>query len=215
MRKFIPVLLLGFTLLAAAVEVEAGRQVAEGNTQADEAQIKDRAKLFYQDLLKNDRIAALELVATDSKNQFLNNRYAGLMDFRVVGVAVEPTGDKATVRVIRVTLVPRVSQPFDFEVIDTWQRSNGQWYLVLPPPGELNTPFGKIKLDKDNSKDNPDLDALKQKIQQHYKNVDPEQYVRALQKVIVNSDASGAKPPDKQPAQPSPSTQDDNHKPQT
>lgn len=200
MKKFIRLLFLGFTLLAAAVEVKAGQQVAEEKAQPEESQLKDRVKAFYQDLLKNDRVAALELVATESKNQFLNSRYAnGLVDFRVVGVEVEQSGDRAKARVVRVTRVPKVGQPFDLEIIDTWQRSNGQWYLVLPPPGEVNTPFGKLKLSTDSSKhDSAEVEAIRQKIEQHYKNVDPDQYIRALQKVAGNSieePKAGAKQP--------------------
>ena len=231
MKKFIRLLFLGFTVLATAVEIRAGQQVAEGKAQPEEPQLKDRVKLFYQDLLKNDRVAALELVATDSKNEFLKNRYApGLVDFRVVSIEMQQTGDQATVRVVRVTRVPKVGQPLDLEINDTWQQSNGQWYLVLPPPGELNTPFGKIKFNTDNSKPSgPEAEAMRQKIEQHYKNVDPDQYIRALQKVAGNSaeePKAGGKPPqagapdsktDSQQTKPTPTTpaQGDNpNKPQ-
>jgi len=217
MSKFIRMLFLGFALFAAAAEVEAGRQDAAGKPQPQDAQLRDRVKLFYQDLLKGDRLAALELVSPDSKNQFLNNRYPGLTDYQVVGIEVEQSGEKATARVIRVTRIPNVGQPLDLEVIDTWQRSNGQWYLVLPPPGELNTPFGKIKLgiDKDSSKaNNPEAEAMRQKIQERYKNVDPDQYIRALQKVAIDPTTVRAKPDDKQQPQPAPTTTQ-NDKPKT
>jgi len=216
MKKLIRLLFLGFTVLTAALEVKAGQQVADRKAQPEESQLKERVSLFYQDLLKNDRVAALELVATDSKNQFLNNRYAGLIDFRVVGIEVQQTGDRATVRVVRVVRVPKVGQPIDLEINDTWQQSNGQWYLVLPPPGELDTPFGKIKSNSDNSQaSGPEADAMRQKIEQHYKNVDPDQYLRALQKVANNPATPAAKPAEKQPSsQPAPATTQDD-KPKT
>jgi len=215
MRKFIRVLLLGFTLLAVATEVKAGRQVPEGKAQPEEAQLKDRVKLFYQDVLKNDRMAALELVGTDSKNQFLNNQSAGLIDFRVVSIEVEQSGDRAIARVVRVMRVAGFGQPLDLEVNDTWQRSNGQWYLVLPPPGELDTPFGKMKLDTDSKPSEAEIEAMKRKIQQRYQNVDPDQYIRALQKVANNPATADVKPSDKQksPAPP-PTTPSDKPKPQ-
>jgi hypothetical protein len=217
MRKFIRVLFLGFTLLAVAAELKAGRQVAEGKAQPEEAQLKDRIKIFYQDVLKNDRMAALDLVAADTKNQFLNNRYAGLIDFRIVGIDVEQSGDRAIARVVRVVRFANIGQPLDLEVNDTWQRSNGKWYLVLPPPGELDTPFGKMKLDTDSKPGDAEVDAMKRKIQQRYQNVDPDQYIRALQKVANKATtAADAKPSDKQQSQPAPATttQSDKPKPQ-
>jgi hypothetical protein len=213
MRKFIRVLFLGFTLFVVGVEVKAGRQAAEGKPQPEEAQLKDRVKVFYQDVLKNDRIAALDLVATESKNQFLNNRYTGLIDFRVVGIEVEQSRDRATVRVVRVMRFTGFGQPLDLEVNDTWQRSNGQWYLVLLPPGELDTPFGKMKLDTDSKPGDAEVDAMKRKIQQRYQNVDPDQYIRALQKVANNPAKADAKPSDKEQSQPAPATTTQSEKP--
>ena len=214
MSKFIRMLFLGFALFAAAAAVEAGRQVAAGKPQPEDAQLKDRVKLFYQDLLKGDRLAALELVSPESKNQFLKNRFAGLTDYQVVGIEVDQSGEKATARVIRVTRIPNVGQPLDLEVIDTWQRSNGQWYLVLPPPGEVDTPFGKMKLGTDGTQSNAEANAMKQKIEQRYKNVDPDQYIRALQKVAIDPTTVRAKPDDKQQSQPAPTTTQ-NDKPRT
>jgi hypothetical protein len=204
MKRTISVLVLGFTLFATAAEMEAGQQVAEGNTQLEEAHLKERVNLFYQDLLKNNRMAALELVAPDSKNQFLNNRYDGLMDFRIVGITVEQSGDRAAARVVRVMRLANFGQPLDLEINDTWQRSSGQWYLVLPPPGELDTPFGKMKFDAESKPSDAEIDAMKHRIQQRYQNVDPDQYIRALQKVVNKPAAADANPTDKQQSQPPP-----------
>lgn len=193
---------LGFAVLAATIEFGAGRQVPEGKAQSGEAQLKERSKQFYEDVLKNDRVSALELVAPDSKNQFLNNKYPGLVDFRVVGVEVAPSGDRATVHVVRVVRVFHMAQPLDLDVNDSWQRSNDQWYLVLPPPGELDTPFGKIKASTDGKQSNLEVEAMKQRIQQRYDNVDPDQYLRALHKAMLNQAEATVKPADKQQAQP-------------
>lgn len=216
MTKCIRVLFLGFTFLVATVGAKAGRQVADGKVQPEEAQLKDRVTLFYLDLLKNDRMAALELVALDSRNLFLNNRYEGLSDFRVVGIDVEKSGDWATARVVRVVRAPNAGQLLDLQINDKWQRSNGQWYLVLPPPGELDTPFGKIKFDPDRKPSDAEVDAMKRRIQQSYQNVDPDQYIRALQKVAKKSATVDEKPSDKQQSQSAPAatTQSDKPKPQ-
>ena len=108
--------------------------------------------------------------------------------------------------VVRVTRVAHAGQLMDLDINDTWQRSNDQWFLVLPPPGELNTPFGKMKVGMETQENNPEAEAMKQKIQEKYNNVDPDQYLRALQKILVNSDVPATKPADKQAAQPTPAT---------
>lgn len=196
MKQSIRVLFLGFTLLAAGVGVNAEQQaVEEEKAQPTESQIKDRVKSFYEALLKNDRVAALDLVASDSKNQFLNSQFAaGLIDYRVVGVELEQSGERAKVHVVRVMRIAKMGQPLDVQIIDTWQQSNGQWCFVLPPPGEVDTPFGKIKLGTNTDKKSTiDADAMRQRVEEHYKNVDPDQYLRALQKIARNS-AEGVKP---------------------
>jgi len=213
MKKCIRVLFLGFTLFAAGTEVKAGPQVAEEKAQPEEAQLKERVKLFYQELLRNDRIAALQLVATSSKNQFLNNRYDGLSDFRVMGIEVEKSGDRATARVVRVTRLPKGGQLMDLQINDTWQRSDGQWYLVLPPPGELDTPFGKMKSDSDGKPSSAEADSMRQRIQQSYQNVDSDQYLRALQKVLKKPTIADAKLSDNQQPQPAPATTTQSDKP--
>lgn len=218
MSKCIRMLFLGFAALAATAECGAGRQVTDGKATSGESQtqLKERATQFYQDLLKNDRVSALELVAPDSKNQFLNNKYPGLVDFRIVGVELAPSGDRATVHVVRVVKLPNFGQPLDLDINDTWLRSSEQWYLTLPPPGELDTPFGKMKFNADAKQSNADVEAMRQKIQERYKNVDPDQYLRALRKAEASQATTGAKPADKQtPAEPAPTTTvDDKPKPQ-
>ena len=206
MKKVILVMLLAFALPSMAGKVWAGQQPPEEKPQPEVAQIKDRVSLFYRDVLKNDRMAALDLVATDSKNRFLNNRYDGLSDFRITGIEIEQNGDRATVRVVRVMQVPNFGQALDLEINDTWQRSGGQWYLVLPPPDELDTPFGKMKFGTDSKPTESEADAMKQRIQQRYQNVDPDQYIRALQKVANNSTTDELKSTDKQQPQTAPTT---------
>ena len=216
MSKFTRISLLAFVVLLAMAPLGAAKQVPEEKAQPVEAQLKERVTLFYKDLLKNDRLSALELVSPESKNQFLNNKYSGLTDFRITGVEIGQDGQKATVHVVRVTRVAHAGQLMDLDINDTWQRSNDQWFLVLPPPGELNTPFGKMKVGMETQENNPEAEAMKQKIQEKYNNVDPDQYLRALQKVLVNSDVPATKPTDKQAAQPTPPTptQDTKPKPQ-
>jgi hypothetical protein len=216
MKKLIPVLFLGFALLGAKLDLLVGQQVTEGKAQPEQSQIKDRVSLFYNDVLKNDRMAALELVAQDSKNLFLNSRYDGLTDFRIAGIDLELSGDRAVVHVVRVLRVPSFGQPLDIEVNETWQRSDGLWYLVLSPPSEMETPFGKMKFETDSKPSDSEAAAMKQKIEHTYKNVDPDQYIRALQKVVNPPVAPEAKPSDKQPqsqSAPATTTQSDKPKP--
>lgn len=195
MRKYLSCLLLGVSCF-----VLTGRGVrAQQPAASDEAQLKERVKAFYQDVLKVNRVAALDLVAADSKNQFLNNRYDGLVDFRIAGVEIDPAGERATAKVVRVIRVPNFGQPLNVEVTDTWQRNGGQWYLVLPPVTEMDTPFGKLKFDPNDRKSSQEVEEMKQRIQQHYQNVDPDQYIRALQKVAIKPAEPDAKASDKPP----------------
>lgn len=194
MRKFVICSLFCLAPLALTVSGRPAQQSPSANVQSADAQIRERVKTFYQDILKNDRVAALDFVATASKNQFLNNRYEGLSDFRISSVTLAPEGSKATVKVIRVTHVATFSQPLEIDVLDTWQLVNGQWYFVLPPPGEIDTPFGKMKFDPNNKPNDAETQAMKQRIDRAYQNVDPDQYIQALQKVAPPSDAGAVTP---------------------
>jgi len=74
-----------------------------------------------------------------------------------------------------------------------------------------------MKLNTDSQPSEAEVDAMKRKIQQRYQNVDPDQYIRALQKVANKATtAADAKPSDKQQSQPAPATttQSDKPKPQ-
>ena len=196
---FVSALLLA--LLSCSKSLNASQAPGEAKAQAPDVQLKERAREFYQDILKNDRVAALELVASESKNQFLNTRFDGLQDFRITGIELAPAGDQATVRATRLTKAPGFTLPIEMSVVDTWKLQKGQWYFVLPPPGELVTPFGKMKFNSTSKpSDEAEVQEMKQRISNAYKNVDPDQYIQALQK-FAGTTATDAKPSDK-PAQP-------------
>lgn len=208
--------LLGFALLLGTPPTLAARQTAETKAPPVEDQLKERVKALYRDILKDDRVAALDLVAPESKNQFLNNRYDGLADVHISSVEIAPSGERATVKVTRLIRVPTFTHALELNVIDTWQLLNGQWYYVLPPPGEVDTPFGKIKFDPNNKASDAEVQEMKQRIEKAYKNVDPDQYIQALQKAAGGAAAdskAGYKPAEEAAAdskadgkKPSPST---------
>ena len=181
-RKLVYLCLLGIALASCGLS-QAAQQSTDEESQSAVTQLKDRVHQFYQDILKNDRVAALDLVASESKNQFLNTHYDGLADFRIVAVEVAKSGDQASVQVERLIRVPRFPQPLPVTAKDTWHLSNGQWYFVVPPVDEIDTPFGKMKVDPAGSSNSPAVQELQQDIDKAYKNVDPDQYIRALQKV--------------------------------
>jgi len=183
MRKFFS--LLGLVLFICGSFSKAAQQATDEDSQSAVNQLKDRVHQFYQDILKNDRVAALDLVAPESKNQFLNNHYDGLADFRIVAVELAKNGNEATVQVERLMRVPNFPQSLPITAKDTWHLANGQWYFVLPPVGEIDTPFGKMKTDPTGKSNNAASQELQQNIQRAYKNVDPDQYIRALQKVAA------------------------------
>jgi len=189
MKKHALIFVLGTVLALVNVPTKAAQQVTKSQAQPSEVPLKNRVTSYYQDILKDDRAAALDMVAPESKNQFFRNRDDGLTDVRIVGYDFDPSGDRANVKVVRVRRVPGFGQPLDLEFEDVWQRIDGQWYLVLPPADEMDTPFGKIKFNTENKPDDATAEAMKQKIQERYRSVDPEQYLRALQKAASNKPA--------------------------
>ena len=228
-RKFLAFHFFAVVLLACGSFLKASQQPTDQESQSAVSQLKDRAHQFYQDILKGDRVAALELVAPESKNRFLNSSYDGLTDFQIASVELAKSGDLATVRVNRIVRVPNFQQPLQLNVIETWRLSNGQWYYTLPPPGEFDSPFGKIKLDPNSTPSAAEAQEMLQRVEKAYKNVDADEYIQALQKVAPASGTeskksdkpsetvgAAAKPDDKQTTKPAPSTppQGDTSKPQ-
>jgi len=72
-----------------------------------------------------------------------------------------------------------------------------------------------MKVGMETQGNNPEAEAMRQKVQEKYNNVDPDQYLRALQKIMVNSNVPATKPADKQAAQPTPATPTQDSKPKT
>ena len=153
--------------------------------------LKERALLFYRTIQKGDRLGAAGLVAPESKNDFLQMNYSSLVEFRILDVHLSDTEDSATVKILRTDKFAGFPQLLDYETIDTWKRVEGQWYMLLPSSeGEVDTPFGKMRFvgqGKDSQAAAPQgLMPLPQE------KVDPEQYLRVLQKAIQDENKKRA-----------------------
>lgn len=196
MRKHWSIFLLGFVLLLVSGPAKAAQQLSESAAQPTEVPLKERVNAYYHDILKGDRSAALDMVAPESKNQFFHMHDDGVIDVRVVDYDFDPSGERVSVKVVRVRRVPGFHQPLDLQSEDVWQRIDGQWYIVLPRPDEMDTPFGKIKLNPENKPNDAEAQAIKQKFEERYRTADPEQYMRALEKAAA---AARNKPAGEQP----------------
>src|SRR5271155_1239861 len=88
----VPLLLFSIVpVLAAQVPSEAAPAEA----------LRARVLLYYGTLEKREKTAALELVAPESKDDFVHMYYDGLVRFRILDVLLSDAVDTATVRLLR------------------------------------------------------------------------------------------------------------------
>ena len=163
--------------------------------------IKARVVSYYDALKKGERTAPLDFVAPQSKDDFAYMNNEGLTDFRILDVHLSDAGDTASVRLQRTDNFPGFPQGLKRQVVDTWKRVDGQWYVVLPvhkENGVLDTPFGKMTFSArgQNNQQATPPPPLPQR------QVSPEEAKRALQKAMqeANKQKSGEqekKPEDK------------------
>ena len=164
--------------------------VASGGQTTQEASspdpLKERVLQYYRLAHKGDGIAALALVAPESKNDFLHMNYDGVVQFRILNVDLSDGGDKATVKILRTDRFSGFPQLLDYEATETWKRIDGQWYILLPSFKEMETPFGKMRFSggsegSQTSKPEEEMFRLRQG------NVDPGQYLKGIQKVALEA----------------------------
>jgi hypothetical protein len=153
--------------------------------------VKERTADYYRDILADNLDGAQQLVAPESKNDFFHMSYIGLIDFRIVDASLSEKGDEATVIVTWIQKPPQFPKTVNHDVRNTWKRIDGQWYIVLPSPKELQTPFGTMALGA-KAKPSGEATALQQTIQQRQADVDEDQYLLALQKAAQKANAAKA-----------------------
>jgi len=175
-------------LYAQLIFLMCGGVVANAGQTTQEASSPDALKervLQYYRLAKGDRVAALALVAPESKNDFFNMSYDGVVEFRILNVDLSDGGDKATVKILRTDRFLRFPQLLDYETTETWKRIDGQWYILLPSFKEMETPFGKMRFS--GGGEGPQTSKPEEMFRLRQGNVDPDQYLKGLQKVALEA----------------------------
>jgi hypothetical protein len=187
----VPLLLFSSTpVFAAQVPKEASPAEA----------LRARVVVYYGTLEKSEKTAALELVASESKNDFVRMNYDGLVDFRVLDVQLSDAGDTATVRVRRTDSFLGFPQLLKHETVDKWKRLDGQWYIVLPGSAgkkEFDTPFGKVTFAVPGENTQQATPPIV--LPEPPTAVNPEQALRALQRAMLESSKQKAEDKEKKP----------------
>jgi hypothetical protein len=166
--------------------------------------LKECVTAYYRAVQAGNLNAALQLVASESKDDFFHTNYTGLVDFRIADVSVSEKDDAATLSVWLTQKIQNFPQLLDRKVNDTWKLIDGQWCIVLPSTKEIDTPFGKMKTGGQGQATG--AQGTGEIIRKREKNIDPDQYMIALQKAARKTNE--AKPEEKQPVQ----SQDDKAK---
>ncbi|HZQ91297.1 MAG TPA: nuclear transport factor 2 family protein [Terriglobales bacterium] len=157
---------------------------AEASTAASpalpsEASLRERVNAHYKALAEKDMPAAVEYVAPASRKEFFRDRYDALVSAKIESVKIEPSGDSAQVTTMRTLMLPRMGL-IDADFTQEWRVINGQWYLYLPDsdkPHEIDTPFGRMPVGGGS-----DPETMKKMIEERNKHIDPDQYLKALDK---------------------------------
>lgn len=199
MGSWLLVFMVGATLVVpfparafGAVQGPGAQEPAQGTSSARQA-VEERVSAYYQAIQQGNQAAAFELVAPESKNDFFNIAYHGLVAFRVVDIQFAEDGNTATVTILRTQKFPGFPQVLDNQVKDTWKKIEGQWYILLPSVKEMDTPFGKMRLGQPGKP--PDAAEIEKRMQERRKNADPDQYLKALERAY--KEAQKKKPPEK------------------
>jgi hypothetical protein len=156
-----------------------------------EASLRERVTAHYKALAGQDMPAAVEFVAPQSRKEFFRDRYDALVSAKIESIKMEPSGDSAQVTTVRTLNLPRMGL-IDADFTQEWRVINGQWYLYLPDsdkPHEIDTPFGRMPVGGGS-----DPEAMKRMIEERNKHVDPDQYLKALDKAAKQMNQAAAAP---------------------
>jgi hypothetical protein len=198
--------LLNFVALLLLSVAPAFAAQVPGEVSPAEA-LRARVLLYYGTLQKGAKTNALELVAPESKNDFFQMNYDGLVKFRVLDVQLADAGDAATVRLLRTDHFSNFPAPLDRETVDHWKRIDDQWYILLPirqssplpvraGSKELDTPYGKMTFAGQGQNTQQATPPVSLQRPQTTTAVNPRDAMKALQKVM--SESSKEKPGDQE-----------------
>jgi hypothetical protein len=150
-------------------------------------QLKERVAAYYGIVQKGGKVAALNFVAPESKDDFFHMNYDGLIEFRITDVHLSDEAGTATVKIRRTDKFTNFPQLLVWDTTETWRHIDDQWFLVLPSFKEFETPFGKMRPGQQ-GKDSQAL-PMEPLVQSPQQSINSEQYLRALAKAAAEEKA--------------------------
>jgi hypothetical protein len=212
---FVLAIILGTAPHAFGAQTPQQTQPASAQVSQDQG-LKERATEYYRDLLNGENAAAFAFVAPQSKNEFFKLHAENLIDVRILDVQLaDAPGSSATIKVQKSIKPMQFNQNFDFQYVETWKKIDGQWYIVIPKLKDMDSPFGRMfnagpapapsgakgtspstaNSSQPGSSAAPDLAEIQKRAASNAKNADPDQYLLALKKAMVQAQAQSAKDP--------------------
>lgn len=138
-----------------------------------------RASGYFNALMKGLDARAISFIEPSSRDRYQSLKYGGVQKFEISSVVIGKDEQTATVSVRATRIVPGMTVPFDLEYRNQWKRINNNWYLVAPSDSVRRTPFGTPI---GGGSGYSEKDVMR-KAEQAYRNVDPDQYYKALRKI--------------------------------
>ena len=135
--------------LATAQSAKSPEKSAEA--EQAEAAVREQAKKFYDLLVAGKPRAAEALVCEASKDEYYssNKRNPRSAEVRSVALADDLKSAKATVLLEDEFPFGQIKKTLKMPVTSNWRLESGQYcYYLSPEKTEMDTPFGKLKLEK-------------------------------------------------------------------
>jgi hypothetical protein len=142
--------------------------------------IKERAAAYYTALMGGDRRTAEQMLTPESREEFNHIDFKPLAAFTVDDIAVDSSGSKADVTVTR-TFGGSYAMSIPWH--DQWVNVDGQWLLSLVKPTN-ETPFGWMMTPSTTKPTPADAEAMKRIAERRARTVDPDQYMKQVEKYV-------------------------------
>ncbi len=119
-------------------------------TQGDSSQpvapmIKERAERYYRAVIASDRGSARQFVVPANRDFFDRTQFGMIMVAKAAQVQLAPDGQSATVEMKQTVRLTTIGEPLDISKQDTWRLVDGEWFVEVPDPYTMETPFGKLQ----------------------------------------------------------------------
>lgn len=115
-------------VLFLAFSLTAGAGLEDG--------LEARVTAYWDFLVAQDKAAAMQFVAPESRNHFINRREPMMLKWELV--KVEPVSDSEAWVEVRVDRrIPGVAGVHATEVVERWVRREAAWLVVIPAPALL------------------------------------------------------------------------------